>query len=104
MDKRIYSYKGFVFFGYICKEKREYKTLRVIYPPQLSVCELKVKVHLQGTLKKTYREKNGVSEWIWLFNVTFNDISSYMWRHIDVQADWRRSWTYGRASNSIDIS
>ena len=20
-----------------------------------------------------------------------------MWRHIDVQADWRRSWTYGRA-------
>ena len=21
---------------------------------------------------------------------------SYMWRHIDVQADWRRSWTYGR--------
>ena len=22
---------------------------------------------------------------------------SYMWRHIDVQADWRRSWTYGRA-------
>ena len=75
IDKRIYSYKGFVFFGYICKEKREYKTLRVIYPPQLSVCELKVKVHLQGTLKKTYREKNGVSEWIWLFNVTFNDIS-----------------------------
>ena len=22
----------------------------------------------------------------------------YMWRHIDVQADWRRNWTYGRAS------
>ena len=64
MDKQIYSYKLFVFFGYICKEKREYKTLRVIYmyPPQLSVCELKVKVHFQGTLKKTYREKNGVTE------------------------------------------
>ena len=28
---------------------------------------------------------------------------SYMWRHIDVQADWR-SWTYGRAPNAIDIS
>ena len=27
----------------------------------------------------------------------------YMRRHIDVQADWRRSWTYGRA-NAIDIS
>ena len=27
-----------------------------------------------------------------------------MWRHIDVQADWRRSWTYGRAPNAIDIS
>ena len=27
-----------------------------------------------------------------------------MWRHIDVQADWRRSLTYGRAPNAIDIS
>ena len=27
-----------------------------------------------------------------------------MWRHIDVQADWRRSWTYGQASNAIGIS
>ena len=27
----------------------------------------------------------------------------YMWRHIDVQADWR-SWTYGGASNAIHIS
>ena len=26
-----------------------------------------------------------------------------MWRYIDVQAD-RRSWTYGRAPNAIDIS
>ena len=26
-----------------------------------------------------------------------------MWRHIDVQAEWRRSWTYGRAPNAIDI-
>ena len=25
-----------------------------------------------------------------------------MWRHIDVQADWR-SWTYGRFPNAIDI-
>ena len=58
----MYSYKGFVFFGYICKEKREYKTLHVIDPPQLSVCGLKVKVNLQGTLKKTYQEINGVSE------------------------------------------
>ena len=42
----------------------------------------------------------------WLFNVTINDISviPYMWRHIDVQADWRRGWTYGRAHNAIDIS
>ena len=27
-----------------------------------------------------------------------------MWRHIDVQADWRRSSTYGLAPNAIDIS
>ena len=26
-----------------------------------------------------------------------------MWRHIDVQVNWR-SWTYGRAPNAIDIS
>ena len=29
---------------------------------------------------------------------------SYMWRHIDVQADWRSSGTYGRTPNAIDIS
>ena len=27
-----------------------------------------------------------------------------MWRHIDVQVNWRRSSTYGRAPNAIDIS
>ena len=27
-----------------------------------------------------------------------------MWRHTGVHADWRRSCTYGRASNAIDIS
>ena len=26
-----------------------------------------------------------------------------MWRHIDVQADWRRSWTYGRTPNAIEM-
>ena len=26
-----------------------------------------------------------------------------MWRHIDVQADWGRSWTYSRAPNAIDL-
>ena len=29
---------------------------------------------------------------------------SVMWCHIDVQTDWRSSWTYGRALNVIDIS
>ena len=28
---------------------------------------------------------------------------SYMWRHIDVRADWRRSWTYGRAPDYEDV-
>ena len=27
-----------------------------------------------------------------------------MWRHLDVQADWRSCWTYGRVPNAIDIS
>ena len=29
---------------------------------------------------------------------------SYIRDSTDVQADWRRSWTYGRTSNAIDIS
>ena len=41
----------------------------------------------------------------WLFNVTINDISViYVTAHRSVQADWRRSWTYGRDPNAIDIS
>ena len=40
-----------------------------------------------------------VNELNWLFNVTLNDISV-----IYVQADRKRSWTYGRAPNAIDIS
>ena len=38
-----------------------------------------------------------VNEWVnWFFNVTINDISVIHVTHIDVQADWKRSWTYGR--------
>ena len=28
-------------------------------------------------------------------------LRSYMWRHIDVQKNWRRRWTYGRAPKDI---
>ena len=28
----------------------------------------------------------------------------YMWQHLDVQADWGRSLTYGRALNAIDFN
>ena len=39
-----------------------------------------------------------VSEWIGCLTSQLTIFQSYMWRHIDVQADWRRSsWTYGRA-------
>ena len=38
-----------------------------------------------------------VSEWISCLTSQLTIFQSYMWRHIDVQADWRRSWTYGRA-------
>ena len=38
-----------------------------------------------------------MSEWDWSLNMACNHLSLYMWWHIDVQADWRRSWTYGRA-------
>ena len=42
--------------------------------------------------------------WIGCLTSQLTIFQSYMWRHIDVQADWRRSWTYGRAPNAIDIS
>ena len=42
--------------------------------------------------------------WIGCLTSQLTIFHSYMWRHIDVQADWRRSWTYGRAPNAIDIS
>ena len=45
-----------------------------------------------------------VSEWISCLTSQLTIFQSYMWRHIDVQADWRRSCTYGRAPNAIDIS
>ena len=48
-----------------------------------------------------------VSEWVSDIGCLTSQLTifqSYMWRHIDVQADWRRSWTYGRAPNAIDIS
>ena len=41
--------------------------------------------------------------WIGCLTSQLTIFQSYMWRHIDVQADWR-SWTYGRAPNAIDIS
>ena len=45
-----------------------------------------------------------MSEWISCLTSQLTIFQSYMWRHIDVQADWRRSRTYGRAPNVIDIS
>ena len=35
--------------------------------------------------------------WIGCLTSQLTIFQSYMWRHIDVQADWRRSCTYGRA-------
>ena len=48
-----------------------------------------------------------ISEWVsdWLFNVTCNGISviqRYMWRHVEY-VQMRRSWTYVRAPNALDI-
>ena len=47
---------------------------------------------------------DGEVRWIGCLTSQLTIFQSYMWRHIDVQADWkRRSWTYGRAPNAIDI-
>ena len=37
-----------------------------------------------------------MSEWINCLTSHPTTFQLYMWRHIDVQADWRRRWTYGR--------
>ena len=47
-------------------------------------------------------EREGVIEIDWLTSQS-TIYQPYMWRYIDMQADWR-SWTYGRATNAIDIS
>ena len=39
--------------------------------------------------------------WIGCLTSQLTIFQSYMWRHIDVQADWRRSWTYGRAPKTL---
>ena len=52
----------FCFLWLYMQRKKRVQNFTCHFPPQLSVCVLKVKVNLQGTLKKTYREKNGVSE------------------------------------------
>ena len=36
-------------------------------------------------------------DWIGCLTSQLTIFQSYMWRHIDVQADWRRSCTHGRA-------
>ena len=53
--------------------------------------------------------ENDTKQWVelsWIVCLTsqLTIFQTYMWRHIDVQADWRRSMTYGRAPNAIDIS
>ena len=49
---------------------------------------------------KTWLEREKIG--CWTSHATIFQL--YMWRHIDVQADWRRSWTYSRTPNAIDIS
>ena len=56
---------------------------------------------------RTLHFKHTTWRWRWRWNGCWTSeltiFQSYMWRHIDVQADWRRSRTYGRAPNAIDI-
>ena len=59
--------------------------------------------HHQGDLFDEYILRVELS-WIVCLTSQLTIFQSYMWRHIDVQADWRRSMTYGRAPNAIDIS
>ena len=72
---------------------------------RMSVREMPKMYILTYYLYFVYREETFVfhywcvSEWDWLFWVTFDDISVIECdgTYIDVQADRRRSWTYGQA-------
>ena len=52
---------------------------------------------------QTDEQKGEVVRWIGHFTSQLTIFQSYMWWHIDVQADWR-SCSYGRAPNAIGIS
>ena len=49
-----------------------------------------------------FRERKKICVCIGCFTSRATIFQLYMWQHIDVEADWRRSWTYGRAPNAID--
>ena len=67
------------------------------YSQYLEVSTSDRTLNMQPILKVRWGEFGCLTSHLTIFQ-------SYMWRHIDVQADWRRSWTYGRAPNAIDIS
>ena len=80
-------------------------TYVVVYFSELIlVMQRNVNVHFYPLTGYYFNVKGWVSEWICCLTSQLTIFQSYMWRHIDVQADWRRSWTYGRAPNAIDIS
>ena len=60
----------------------------------------------EGELKLGFHENSTISKIVWLFVVIRHNqryfSNMYTWRHIDVQADWRRNWTYGQAPNAIE--
>ena len=65
-------------------------------------CESTVTSSINGNkygikIDKDVDWNSSVSEWICCLTSQLTIFQSYMWRHIDVQADWRRNWTYGRA-------
>ena len=41
-----------------------------------------------------------IEMWHFCFTSQSNMFQSYLWQHIDVQADWRRRWTYDRVPMS----
>ena len=62
-------------------------------------------VHIVNLIRLKFCIHLSEVRWIGCLTSQSTIFQPYMWRHIDVQADWRRSsWTYGRAPNAIDIS
>ena len=83
---------------YISERVSDWDLLRNVTCNDISVIYIYVTTHRCASRLKTKCDLWW--RWIGCLMSQLTIFQSYMWRHLDVQADWRRSLTYGRAPNA----